>query len=264
MAYQYLEIKKHEDGVLHLYLNRPEIHNAFDEILISELTDFFSKAATDESIEIVVLGGNGKSFCAGADLNWMKKMVSYSPEENLADAKKLAQMLTVMNDFPKPLVGRVNGATMGGGVGLTSTCDYVVAVEKSFFALSEVRLGILPAVISPFVLRKIGETGARATFLAGSRMSAKKAEMYGLIHEVVADENELNMAVDNHIRELKMAGPKARILAKQLIKNLTKENQSQAQLVNMACELISQVRISPEGQAGMNALLNKEKAPWIK
>ena len=117
MTYQYLEIKKQEDGVIHLYLNRPEIHNAFDEVLIEELTTFFTKANDDDQIEIVVLGGNGRSFCAGADLNWMKKMVNYTPEENLADSKKLAGMLQTMNDFSKPLIGRVNGAVMGGGVG---------------------------------------------------------------------------------------------------------------------------------------------------
>ena len=151
MSYQYLEIKSRDKGVVHLYLNRPEIHNAFDEVLIEELTHFFEHAKDDATVEMVVLGGNGRSFCAGADLNWMKKMVNYSPEENLADSRKLAKMLDTMNDFPKPLIARVNGAVMGGGVGLVSTCDYVIAIERAFFALSEVRLGILPAVISPFV-----------------------------------------------------------------------------------------------------------------
>jgi len=264
MSYQYLEIKKNDHGVVHLYLNRPEIHNAFDEVLISEITNFFTLAKDDATIEMVVLGGNGRSFCAGADLNWMKKMVNYSAEENLADSKKLASMLQTMNDFPKPLIARVNGAVMGGGVGLVSTCDYVVAVERSFFALSEVKLGILPAVISPFVIRKIGESAARATFLSGSRFSAHKAEIYGLVHEVVSDEAALDDAIDKYINELRSAGPRARLMAKDLIKALTSPNKTQDELVDMACHLISEVRISEEGQAGMNALLNKEKAPWAK
>lgn len=264
MSYQYLEIKKNDHGVIHLYLNRPDIHNAFDEVLISELTYFFQRAKDDATIDIVVLSGNGKSFCAGADLNWMKKMVNYSAEENLADAKKLATMLKTLNDFPKPLIGRVNGAVMGGGVGLVSTCDYVVAVERSFFALSEVKLGILPAVISPFVIRKIGESAARATFLSGARFSAKKAETFNLVHEVVSDESALDEAIENQVKELKQAGPRARLMAKDLVKALTEPNKTQDDLIEMACHLISKVRISDEGQAGMNALLKKEKAPWAK
>ena len=264
MSYQYLEIKKHEDGVLHLYLNRPEIHNAFDEVLIQELTDFFTQADNDQSIEVVVLSGNGKSFCAGADLNWMKKMVDYSPEENLEDSKKLAHMLNVMNDFSKPLIARVNGAVMGGGVGLVSTCDYVISVERAFFALSEVRLGILPAVISPFVIRKIGESGARACFLSGMRMDSARAKNYGLVHEIVADEINLDESVAFQISELKKCGPDARIMAKQLIRDLTNSKNSHEDLIEMTCQLISKVRVSSEGQAGMNALLNKEKAPWLK
>ena len=181
-------MKKNDNGAVYLYLNRPEIHNAFDEVLISELTDYFEKTKDDESVDMVILSGNGRSFCAGADLNWMKKMVNYSAEENLADSKKLAKMLTTMNDFPKPLIARVNGAVMGGGVGLVSTCDYVIAVDRAFFALSEVRLGILPAVISPFVIRKMGESAARASFLSGSRIPAQRAIQYGLVHEVVEDE----------------------------------------------------------------------------
>ncbi len=264
MSYQYLEMKKNDQGAVHLYLNRPEIHNAFDEVLIAELTDFFEKAKDDATIEMVVLAGNGRSFCAGADLNWMKKMVNYSTEENLADSRKLAKMLTTMNDFPKPLIARVNGAVMGGGVGLVSTCDYVIAVERAFFALSEVRLGILPAVISPFVIRKIGESAARATFLSGARISCEKAVNYGLVHEVVSDEDKLDEAVQKHIKELRQAGPRARLMAKDLIKVLTSPGKTQEELINTACHLISEVRISDEGQAGMNALLNKEKAPWAK
>ena len=264
MSYQYLEIKSRDKGVVHLFLNRPEIHNAFDEVLIEELTHFFEHAKGDRTVEMVVLGGNGRSFCAGADLNWMKKMVNYSPEENLADSRKLAKMLDTMNDFPKPLIARVNGAVMGGGVGLVSTCDYVIAVERAFFALSEVRLGILPAVISPFVIRKMGESAARASFLSGTRISSSKAQNFGLVHEVVATEEELDAAVAHQINELNLCGPRARLMAKDLIRNLTDKSKSHEELVEMACHLISEVRVSEEGQAGMNALLNKEKAPWVQ
>jgi len=263
-SYKYLEIKKNIQGTLHLYLNRPEIHNAFDEILINELTDFFKTAKNDPTIDIVVLGGNGRSFCAGADLNWMKKMVNYTPEENLEDSRKLACMLKTMNDFPKPLVARVNGAVMGGGVGLISTCDYVVAIERSFFALSEVRLGILPAVISPLVIRKMGESAARAYFLSGSKIPAAKAVHLGLVHEVASSEEDLDAAVEAYINDLRLSGPRARLMAKDLVKELSSSGADMEAQLDMACHLISKVRVSEEGQAGMNALLKKENAPWVK
>ena len=145
---KYLSINKKENGVCYLKLNRPEIHNAFDEVLISELSEFFSSSSSDSSITAIVVSGEGKSFCAGADLKWMKKMIDYSSEENLSDSKKLAAMLSEMNLCRKPVVGLIDGATMGGGVGLASCFDFAVATERSFFALSEVKLGILPAVIS--------------------------------------------------------------------------------------------------------------------
>ena len=261
---KYLKFSTDSRGVCELVLNRPEIHNAFDEVLIGELTQFFEEANKNDEIQLVILSGEGRSFCAGADLNWMKKMVNYTQEENCNDSKDLAGMLETMNRFSKPLIGHIDGAVMGGGVGLSSVCDFVVATERSFFALSEVNLGILPAVISPYVINKIGESQARRYFLSGERFYANRAQEIGLVHEVAADENASREMVSNYVDELLKSGYRARIMAKELVHQICHEGKNNQEKMNYTCELISSVRTSEEGQEGMSSLLEKRKPNWIK
>ena len=251
-----------EDRVGYLKLNRPEIHNAFDEILIEELNQFFLNANKDNTFDAIVVSGNGKSFCAGADLNWMKKMVNYSEEENLADSMKLAMMLKNMNECEKPVIGLVDGATMGGGVGLVSCMDFVVATKRSFFALSEVKLGILPAVISPFVIAKIGESNARRYFISGERFNAASGKDVGLIHEAVDSLDDASEVIGEYVKQVKSSAPKARESAKKLVRTISSELKTLDSKIDHTCRLISKVRTSEEGQEGMGALLEKRKPSW--
>jgi methylglutaconyl-CoA hydratase len=249
-----------KDGVATLTLNRPEIHNAFNDELISGLTDEFKKLSRDQDIRLIILTGEGKSFCAGADLNWMKSMVSYTEEENKEDSENLAALFLAINECSKPVIGKVNGHALGGGVGLVSCCDLVVSSDKAMFGFSEVRLGLIPATISPFVINKIGESHARAWFLSGERFNAESAKHMGLVHRVVPLA-ELDFAVERVIEEHLLAGPKASVWAKTLIKNVTKFEED---VTDYTCSEIAKIRISDEGQEGMNALLEKRKPNWIK
>jgi len=260
----FISVEKKDSGICYLTLNRPEIHNAFDEVLINELTTFFNDVSSDDSVSAVVMSGAGKSFCAGADLNWMKKMVSYSMEENLADSKNLAGMLSAMNNCQKPVVGLIDGATMGGGVGLASCFDFAVATTRSFFALSEVKLGILPAVISPFVISKIGESQARRFFISGERFSAQKAKEIGLVHEVAETVEQAESMIEEYVKQVMSSAPAARVLAKKLVSKISHELSSDQQKIDYACELIASVRVSDEGQEGMSALLEKRKPSWVQ
>jgi methylglutaconyl-CoA hydratase len=201
MAYNTLNVE-HSDGVLTVTLQRPEVHNAFNDELIAEAIDVFSNIDTGAS-RVVVLKGTGKNFCAGADLNWMSRMVSYTREENVRDSSLLAKMYALMNECPLPVVGRIQGAAIGGGVGLVSVCDVAIAATGTQFGLSEVKLGILPAIISPYVIAKIGETHARALFLTGERFTADRALRIGLVHRVEETEKELDAAVYETVTQLK-------------------------------------------------------------
>lgn len=250
-----------DNGCLEIILNRPDIHNAFNDEMISLLTDRFIKISDDPSIRAVVISGNGKSFCAGADLKWMKKMVDYSLEENIQDSKKLAGLFHAINDCLKPVIGKVHGAALGGGVGIVAACDYVIANESALFGFSEVRLGIIPAVISPFVIEKIGISNARAYFLSGKRFNAKKAYEISLVHEVVS-EQELDRSVKNQVDEYLKCGPNAVAQAKKLISNVIDLGPKKCH--DYTYEQIAKLRISEEGQDGMNALLEKRKPNWIK
>lgn len=260
MSHYLLNIES--NGVATVTLNRPELHNAFNDELIKDLIDCFKKLSADHSIRLVILTATGKSFCAGADLNWMKKMKDYSMEENLKDSQHLAELFTVINHFKKPVIGKINGAALGGGAGLVAVCDYVLAVDTAQFGFTEVRLGLLPAVISPFVIAKIGESHARATFLSGSRFGVDKAMNMGLIHQVTSFDkiDEDTKAV---INEFLMAGPEATILAKELISKVVRFPTIE-EARNYTCEMISRARKSDEGQEGMVSLLDKRKAKWIK
>ncbi len=255
-------VERDNRGVVTVTLNRAEIHNAFNDELIAALTQTFHQLSDEVTVRVVVLTGNGRSFCAGADLNWMKKMVNYSFEENIADSRKLAGLFHAINRCKKPVIARVQGAALGGGVGLVAACDYVVAVERAKFGFTEVRLGIIPAVISPFVIEKIGVGNARAFFLSGMRFSAGKAEKMGLVHEVVTDEKELDIAIEQQIQEYLIAAPNAVSEAKELIRQVVDRGSKECH--EYTYQQIAKLRISTEGQEGMNALLEKRKPNWIK
>lgn len=250
-----------QDNVAFLNLDRPDLHNAFNDELIEKLIDELKKLEK-KSVRLLVLSGNGKSFCAGADLNWMKKMKDYSMEENIQDSQKLCELFTVLNQFSAPVIGRINGAALGGGAGLVACCDYAIAVDSAMFGFTEVRLGLIPAVISPFVIAKIGESHARAYFLSGQRFNAETAFKMGLIHSVVT-EDKLDQAMDNLIKEFLMAAPKASKSAKELVYQVVRKPTIEAAR-DYTCERIAVLRKGDEGQEGMSSLLEKRKANWLK
>jgi methylglutaconyl-CoA hydratase len=259
----YETISVAQDGiVLRVNLNRPDVHNAFNDVLIAEAIDLFEWIEKETTARIVVLGGTGANFCAGADLNWMSKMVSYTRDENVRDSALLAKMFAVMNACPLPVIGRVQGAAIGGGVGLVSVCDIVIATAGTKFGLSEVKLGILPAVISPYVIAKIGVSHARALFFTGERFGADRALQIGLIHKVASDEAELDRLVADSISQLSGSGPEAVRECKKLVRFVAANTITQT--VPYTIDAIAERRASAEGQAGMKAFLQKEKAPWIE
>ncbi|MDO9181948.1 MAG: enoyl-CoA hydratase-related protein [Bacteriovorax sp.] len=248
-------------GVATITMNRPELHNAFNDEMITDLVKCFKELALNDSVRLVVLTGTGKSFCAGADLNWMKKMKDYSFEENLLDAQKLAELFTVINKFKKPTIARVNGAALGGGAGLLACCDYVIAVDTALMGFTEVRLGLLPAVISPFVIAKIGESQARATFMNGVRFNTNRAMMMGLVHQI-SSFDKLDEDLEVIINDFLQAAPMASCMAKELIAEVVRKNTIEDARI-YTCEMIAKVRTGSEGQEGMNALLEKRKASWL-
>lgn len=240
-------------------LNRPDVRNAFNEALIADLTAWAIEAEKDGSIRAAVLGGAGKSFCAGADVNWMASTVSYTRDQNLDDARRMRRMFELLDELPFPLIGRVHGAALGGGAGLAAVCDMVVASTDATFGFTEVKLGILPAVISPFALRKIGISAARELFLTGARFSAARAKDIGLVHAVVA-EPELDDAVDVFLKEIGTAAPEAVREAKRLIREVAGRVDNEGEITTAA---IAERRVSPEGQEGLTAFLGKRRAGWI-
>jgi methylglutaconyl-CoA hydratase len=240
-------------------LARPEVHNAFNEVMIAELTEVFSRISQDDSARVVVLTGNGESFCAGADLNWMKKMINFSYKQNLEDSLKLAELFYLMYSLPKPIIARVNGAAIGGGTGLVAVCDIAIAAEKARFSLSEVKLGLVPACISPYVIRKVGEGRCREFFLTGERLSANRALELGLVNQVVPLEN-LDQAVEEKAKQLISSGPKAIAMCKELLKKVPGMSFNEAK--TYTADMIASMRIGDEGQEGMNAFLEKRKPKW--
>lgn len=253
-----------EKGIATITLNRAEIHNAFNDEMILGLTTKFEEMNKNDSVRVVVLTGEGKSFCAGADLNWMKSMVDYSEQENFEDSKRLSNLFESINNFSKPVVGKINGAALGGGVGLVACCDFVIASENAKFGLTEVLLGLVPAVISPYVIAKMGESNARATFLTGDRFDGAKAIEYGLVHQVSLDRH-FHKDVDAFCEKLLKAAPKAQQVAKSLIKNVISLTHSDYDTTSSyTCKTIAAKRVCPEGQEGMSALLEKRKPSWIK
>jgi methylglutaconyl-CoA hydratase len=254
-----LELALDGRGVMTVTLNRPDIHNAFNDELIAELTDCFSRISEDDRVRIVVLTGAGKSFCAGADLNWMKRMVDYDREENLKDATALASMLETIDTCPKPVVGRINGSAIGGGCGLVSVCDIVVASEKAKFGFSEVKLGIAPATICPYVLRKIGPRNTRELFLTGERFDAGRGLVVGLVNYVVAPD-KLDDVVNQKIDLLLTSGPRACAEVKKLVRKTF--GREPADVARFTAEMIADLRVSEEGQEGIGSFLEKRKPSW--
>jgi methylglutaconyl-CoA hydratase len=240
-------------------LNRPEVRNAFDDVLIEELTSWAESIKPDASTRVAILAGTGKAFCAGADLTWMSRMIAYTQEENLRDARAAARMYEALDSLPIPLVGRIQGAALGGGAGLAAVCDIAVAADDAMFGFTEAKLGILPAVISPFTVAKIGRSAARELFLTAARFSADRAREIGLVHRVVPAA-DLDAAVDALTAELLTSGPGAIAGAKALIAKVA--GADPLRVGDLTAETIARHRVSAEGQEGMRAFLEKRRAPW--
>jgi len=248
-----------EDQVATVVLSRPDSHNALNVALIEELTRCFEEISDDDGVRVVVLAGEGRSFCAGADIGYMRETATFSYEENLEDARRLAMMYWTIDECPKPLVARVKGAAMGGGAGLVAVADVAVADAEARFAFSEVRLGIAPASISPFVVRKIGPSHARSLFVTGERFDAERAHEIGLVHRVVSRDG-LDAAVEQKVGELLQGGPVAQATIKALLLRL--ETTEPMEAPGLTARVISELRTGEEGQEGLAAFLEKREPGW--
>jgi methylglutaconyl-CoA hydratase len=252
-------------GVATITLDRPQVHNAFDDELIAQLIAALQQAAADASVRLLVLAANGKSFSAGADLGWMRRMADAGRADNLQDAQQLSALMEALDRFPAPTIAKVQGAAMGGGVGLVACCDIVLAVESAAFALSEVKLGLAPAVISPYVIAKIGASQARRYFVSAERFSARQALAIGLVHEVVAPDG-LEAATAAMINTLLANGPQAMRAAKALVAMVGTSGtttQDRAALHSETAAVIADLRASDEGREGLRAFLEKSRPGWI-
>jgi methylglutaconyl-CoA hydratase len=253
-----VEIQK---PIARVTFDRPDLHNAFNDEVIPLVTNAFKEIAANSDVRAVIVAGNGKSFCAGGDLNWMKRMVNYSREENIADAEAMARMFLSIATCPKPVIARVHGAALGGGAGVVAACDIAIAVESAQFGFTEVKLGIIPGVISPFVISRIGAGRAREFFLTGERFPALVALDIGLVHHVVPDETALDSLIDAKVAQILTSAPGAIAAAKQLIFGVAARTLETS--FEFTAEAIANARASAEGQAGMKAFLLREKPPWV-
>jgi methylglutaconyl-CoA hydratase len=254
-----LEIARN-GGVARVTLNRPELRNAFDDGLIVRLTDAFQEIGADRSVRVMVLAGNGPAFCAGADLNWMKRMAGYGFEENLADAKALAGMLATLDRLPKPTIARVHGPVFAGGTGLVAACDIAVGTPEAKFCLSEAKLGLSPATISPYVMRAMGERNARRYFLTAEVFDAMEAYRIGMLSLLVETE-ELDATIDAILKHLLAGGPEAHARIKALIRDVAGRRPDDA-LAAETAQRIAEIRGSAEGKEGIAAFLEKRKPSW--
>ena len=252
---------RRDGAVEYLTLNRPDVRNAFNPKLIAELATWAAAIAHDRTVRAVVLAGAGRMFCAGADVSWMAETVTYTEEQNLSDARAMSSMFAAIDALPVPVIGRVHGAALGGGAGLACVCDVVVADEHAIFGFTEVKLGIIPAVISPFALAKIGRAAARELFLIGARFSALRAKEMGLVHAVVPTP-EMDDATDRFVQEFLSAAPGAIEAAKALIPKVWASSADEAQAIT--AKAIAERRVSAEGQEGLNAFLEKRKPDWSR
>lgn len=253
-------LRSTEGSVAYLRLNRPEVRNAFNAELIGQLHDAFDEAGRDPAVRAIVLSGEGKTFCGGADINWMRSALDLNYEANVADAAAMSRMFRAIDRCSKPVVARIHGAALGGGAGLAAVCDIVVAGSATIFGFTEVKLGIIPAVISPFVLAKIGITHARALFLTGERFDAKRALSIGLAHYLVI-EDTLDVCIEGILREILTAGPGAIAAAKALIPRVAAAPYEET--LPMTSEAIAAQRTTDEGQEGLRAFLDRRPASWI-
>ncbi|MBX3463176.1 MAG: enoyl-CoA hydratase/isomerase family protein [Planctomycetes bacterium] len=258
-TYQTLEVAR-DGAVLHVRLNRPAVRNAFNGAVVDELQAAFAAADADAAARVVVLSGNGKSFSAGADLAWMQEQAELSPERNQQGAERMACMFLAIARCRKPVIGRIHGHALGGGTGLTAAVDIAICTETCQFGLTEAKLGIVPAVISPFVLQKIGAGRARTLFLTGERFDGKEAERIGLVHRAV-DEAHLDAAVQQTIGELLSSGPAAVASAKDLIGRVAGLSLEDA--IPVTSQWIAALRATPEAREGFAAFLGKRKPDWI-
>src|SRR5262250_2606275 len=254
-----IEINKHVASVV---LDRPDIHNAFNDELAQRITEAFTDLGQRDEVRVIVLRANGKSFCAGADLNWMKRMVQYSYEENLRDARAVGRMFLAIAKCPKPVIARVHGAALGGGAGLVAACDIGIAIESVQFGFTEVKLGIIPAIISPFVIAKIGPGRAREFFITGERFLAPIAMNIGLIQHVVVHEAALDALIESKVSQIVTSAPGAIAAAKELIFGIASRSIDES--LERSVAAIARARTGQEGQAGMKAFLERQKPPWIE
>src|SRR5215471_2133055 len=243
-------------------LDRPDVHNAFNDELVLRLTEAFTELGRRAEVRVIVLAGNGKSFCAGADLKWMKRMVQFTHDENVEDARRVGRMYLAIAKCPKPVIARVHGAALGGGAGLVAACDIGVAIESVQFGFTEVKLGIIPAIISPFVIARIGPGRAREFFITGERFLAPVAMNIGLIQHVASHELALDALVDSKISQILTSAPDAIAAAKELVFGVAAQNLDAS--LEFAADAIARSRASMEGQAGMKAFLERQRPPWIE
>ena len=250
------------DGIARVTLDNPSKHNAFDDQIIAQLTDAFSAVAANSNVRVMVLASEGKIFSAGADLDWMKRMASYSYDENLQDARALALMFQTLKTMPQPTIARIQGAVFGGAVGLVSCCDIAVAATVATFSLSEVKIGLVPATVSPYVIEAIGARAARRYFMTAERFSAQTAKHIGLLSEVIGPEN-LDKQIGLLIDALLANGPEAVIASKQLVADINGQAIG-SDLIEHTCKIIAKIRVSEQGQEGLQAFLEKRKPHWLE
>jgi len=249
-----------EGPIAHVRLNRPDVRNAFNAEVITALTRTFEELGGDHEVRAIVLSGAGPVFCGGADISWMRASLDLSYGDNVIDARAMSDMFRTIDRCPKPVIGKIHGAALGGGAGLAAVCDIAIASADAVFGFTEVKLGIIPAVISPFVLAKIGSSHARALFLTGERFDAKRAHHIGLVHEVVVADT-LDVCVERVLNEILSAGPSAVAAAKALVARVSESSYTQSR--DITAEAIAKQRTTPEGQEGLRAFLERRKANWI-
>ncbi|WP_323751147.1 enoyl-CoA hydratase/isomerase family protein [Marinobacter sp.] len=264
MSQQHSAVLMHQrdNGLSEIVLNRPDKRNAFDDVVIQQLIQAFEYVDRDPEIQVVVLRSEGKHFSAGADLGWMRRMAENTRQENLDDSRELARLMSTLNHLSKPVIGLVQGAAFGGAVGLAACCDIVLATQSASFCLSEVKLGLIPAVISPYVVRAIGERQARRYFLSAEVFNANEAQQFGLVHIVCDDEQALQSRCNELLQQLANNGPEAMKAAKDLIFAVSHKPIS-IEVIDDTAQRIADIRVGTEGQEGLSAFLNKRKASWI-
>lgn len=261
MVKEHILYQINANGIATIILNKPEKHNAFDDAIIQSLTETLINLNNDAAIRVVILKAHGKNFCAGADLAWMQRMANYTEQENLNDSIKLASLMRTLNFLTKPTIALVQGATIGGGVGLIACCDIVIAENEASFCFSEVKIGLIPAVISPYVIQAMGARAARRYFLTAESFTAKTAYQLGLVHDVVSSE-QLDQAAEKFSQLLLQNSPTAISTAKQLITDVAAQPIND-ELIHETAKRIAAIRVSAEGQAGLKAFLTKQPAPWV-